>query len=107
LDRLPKDERSAILANVRSQEPDDASIVGKLAEGAADAAFVYRTDVASASGRLKAIELPPSLRPDVSDGIAVVRDAPNPRLAHKFVNGLMPGGAGAQLLHQAGFLPPS
>ena len=107
LDRLPKAERSAILANVRSQEPDDASIVGKLAEGAADAGFVYRTDVVSESGRLNEVELPASLRPDVSYGIAVLRDAPSPELAQKFVNRLMPGGPGAQLLHQAGFLPPS
>ena len=34
-----------ILANVRSEEPDVKGVVGKLTQGAADAGFVYVTDV--------------------------------------------------------------
>ena len=107
LGRLPAAERMAILANVRSQEPEVSSIVGKLTEGAADAGFVYFTDVSAAGARLRAIPLPASLQPDVAYGIAIVKDAPDPELAHRFVHGLMPGGKGASLLGQAGFLPPS
>ena len=107
LGRLPAAERMAILANVRSQEPEVSSIVGKLTEGAADTGFVYFTDVSAAGARLRAIPLPASLQPDVAYGIAIVKDAPNPELAHRFVHGLMPGGKGASLLGQAGFLPPS
>ena len=58
LSKLPPDEEKAILANVRSNEPDVKGIVGKLTQGAADAGFVYVTDVNAASGELEAIELP-------------------------------------------------
>jgi molybdate transport system substrate-binding protein len=106
LGKLPASERKAILANVRSEEPDDASIVGKLKEGAADAAFVYRTDVAAAGGDIKEVRLPESLQPDVAYGIAVVSAAPNRALAEQFVHGLTGNGKGQQILQQAGFLPP-
>ena len=45
LDGLPAEQREAILANVRSNEPDVAGVVGKVAQGAVDAGFVYVTDV--------------------------------------------------------------
>ena len=41
LGRLGRAERAAILANVRSNEPDVAGVVGKLTQGAVDAGFVY------------------------------------------------------------------
>ena len=50
LDGLPAGQREAILANVRSNEPDVAGVVGKVAQGAVDAGFVYVTDV-EATGR--------------------------------------------------------
>jgi molybdate transport system substrate-binding protein len=62
---LPKAEAAAILDNVRSQEPDVSSIVGKLTQGAADAGFVYVTDVRAAGGAVRAIALPESLQPEV------------------------------------------
>src|SRR5687768_8078934 len=52
LDRLPAGERDAILANVRSEEPEVKGIVGKLATGAADAGFVYASDVDAADDEL-------------------------------------------------------
>jgi molybdate transport system substrate-binding protein len=106
LAKLPASERSAILANVRSQEPDVSSIVGKLTQGAADAGFVYITDVRAVGSSVRAIRLPESLQPEVAYGIGVVKDAPDPDLASKFVQGLEPGGDGVQYLRQAGFLPP-
>ena len=51
LARLGGRESEAILANVRSLEPDVAGIVGKLSQGAVDAGFVYITDVVAASRR--------------------------------------------------------
>jgi molybdate transport system substrate-binding protein len=104
--RLPKAEGSAILANVRSQEPDVSSIVGKLTQGAADAGFVYVTDVMAAGGAVRAIALPEYLQPEVAYGIGVLSHAPDPELARRFVQGLEPGGAGVPYLRQAGFLPP-
>lgn len=107
LGRLPSAESSAILGNVRSQEPDVSSVIGKLTQGAADAGFVYVTDVRAAGGRLRAIPLPNSLQPNVAFGIGVVKDAPDPELAREFVEGVEPGGSGVCYLRQAGFLPPS
>lgn len=105
LARLPHAQREAILANVRSQEPDVKGIVGKVAQGAADAGFVYASDVAAAPGDLVAVSLPARLRPDVAYGIAVVKGAADAEAARAFVDGLL-GGAGRRALEQAGFLPP-
>ena len=102
LSRLGARRSRAILANVRSEEPDVGGIVGKLTQGAADAGFVYRTDVLGAGGRLTAITLPESLQADVQYGVAVVKKARNPEQARAFVRGLVRG-AGAEALADAGF----
>ena len=104
LAKLPPDEEKAILANVRSEEPDVKGIVGKLTQGAADAGFVYVTDVNAASGKLDSIELPKELEPRVTYGAGVVRKAEQPGLARKFVDGLTHG-ACAEALRKAGFGP--
>lgn len=105
LDRLAAGQRQAILANVRSEEPDVNAAVGKLTQGAADAGFTYSSDVAAASGRLRAIELPDELEPDVAYAIAVVEGAENPGAAREFIDGL--GSAeGARALEGAGFRAP-
>jgi molybdate transport system substrate-binding protein len=105
LGRLPDQESAEILANVRSEEPDVAGIVGKLTQGAVDAGFVYVTDVAAAGDALQAIHLPKGLQPDVAYGAAVVEGASNPEGAQAFVDGLLQGD-GAEALRQAGFGPP-
>ena len=105
LAKLPESESSAILKNVRSEEPDVAGIVGKLTQGAVDAGFVYISDVRATDGKLKAIELPESLQPTVAYGAAVVKDAKNGDAAKAFVDGLLDG-AGKDALDAAGFEPP-
>jgi molybdate transport system substrate-binding protein len=102
LDRAP--EGRAILANVRSAEPDVSGIVGKLTQGAADAGFVYATDVAAAAG-LRSIALPDELRPEVRYGAAVVKGAEHPRRARAFVEGLR-APEGREALRRAGFETP-
>lgn len=104
LSRLGAGE-ALIMANVRSQEADVSSIVGKLSEGAGDAGFVYITDVKAARGKLRAIELPAALAPSVAYGVAVVRGAPHPAAARRFVAGLL-SGTGQSDLRAAGFGPP-
>ena len=105
LDRLPRDQRVAILANVRSEEPEVGGIVGKLTQGAVDAGFVYTTDLTAAGDSLRGIELPPDLEPGVAYGAAVVAGAENPEGAREFIDGLLDGD-GAEALRDAGFLPP-
>lgn len=105
LHRLPADRGRGILANVRSEEPDVAGIVGKLTQGAVDAGFVYISDVRGTRGRLEAIELPAGVQPSVSYGVAVVEGTRHRAQAEAFVEGLVRG-AGQQALEAAGFEPP-
>jgi molybdate transport system substrate-binding protein len=105
LAKLPPAQSKAILANVRSSEPDVNGVVGKLAQGAVDAGFVYVTDVVATDGKLRAIELPTALQPTVSYGVAIVKGAKNPDGARKFVDGLVQGD-GARILREAGFEKP-
>ena len=102
LAKLPPAQEKAILANVRSNEPDVKGIVGKLTQGAADAGFVYVTDVNATNGELTAIDLPSDLEPQVTYGAGVVTKAKQPDLAQKFVDGLTDG-ACADALSAAGF----
>jgi molybdate transport system substrate-binding protein len=102
---LPAAQRRAILANVRSNEPDVGGVVGKVAQGAADAGFVYVTDVKAAGRRLRAIELPASLSPEVVYEAAVVKGTDHPEQARSFLRGLL-SGAGRDALRQAGFAGP-
>jgi molybdate transport system substrate-binding protein len=102
---LPPAREEAILANVRSNEPDVKGIVGKLTQGAADAGFVYVTDVNAAGEELEAIELPAELEPEVTYGAGVVEGASEPRAARAFVDGLTDGPC-ADALREAGFGPP-
>ena len=105
LGKLPPEEREAILANVRTEEPDVAGITGKLTQGAVDAGFLYASDVRGTDDKLKAIQLPDELQPTVAYGAAVVKGAKHPEEAKAFISGLVDG-TGAQALEDAGFLPP-
>jgi len=104
LARLPPGEETAILANVRSNEPDVKGIVGKLTQGAADAGFVYVTDVNATDGELKAIALPSRLEPKVTYAAGVVSGAEQPAEARTYVDGLVHGPC-ADALESAGFGP--
>lgn len=105
LARLPPAQRRAILANVRSEEPDVAGIAGKLTQGAVAAGFLYISDVRAASGGLRAIELPAGLQPPVAYAAAVVKGSRQPDEARAFIAGLLDG-AGSRALNAAGFEPP-
>jgi molybdate transport system substrate-binding protein len=104
LARLPAGQEQTILDNVRSNEPDVKGIVGKLTQGAADAGFVYVTDVNATGGELEAIELPAELQPTVTYGAGVVDGAEQPERARRFVVGLVEGPC-ADALEETGFGP--
>jgi molybdate transport system substrate-binding protein len=102
LAKLPDAQEQGILGNVRSNEPDVKGIVGKVSQGAADAGFVYVTDVNATDGVLKAIELPAAVEPEVASAASVIKGAKNPQDAQAFVDGLTNGPC-AQALEDAGF----
>ena len=105
LGRLGKRVARAIELNIRSNEPDVSGVVGKLSQGAVNAGFVYVTDVRASGGRLRAIELPARLRPNVLYSTAVVKGTSHREQARAFVDGLT-SVAGQKALRDAGFEPP-
>jgi len=106
LGRLPDAERKAILANVRSEEPEVTAVLAKVVDGAADAGFVYLTDAKAVAGEARTVQIPSDLQPDVAYAAAVVGDSEEPELARRYLQGLLHGN-GAADLREAGFLPPS
>jgi molybdate transport system substrate-binding protein len=105
LARLGAERSEAVLANVRSNEPDVKGIVGKLVQGAADAGFVYASDVKASGGELRAIALPGELEPTATYAAGVVAGAKQPDAAEAFVDDLLAGGCHDALL-AAGFGEP-
>jgi molybdate transport system substrate-binding protein len=106
LAHLDAPARNRVLANVRSNEPDVAGVVGKLTQGAVDAGFVYVTDVVATKGKLKAVELPPPFEPSVVYAAAVVKGTKHEKEARAYIDGLL-NGKGAAALKKAGFTPPA
>lgn len=104
LAKLPPDQKKTTLANVRSNEPDVKGIVGKLTLGAADAGFVYISDVNATNGKLTAIKLSKQLEPQVTYGAGVVTKSKHAGLGERFVHGLTQG-ACTNALRKAGFGP--
>jgi molybdate transport system substrate-binding protein len=102
LSALPTAQEQRILTNVRSNEPDVKGIVGKLTQGAADAGFVYKTDLVEG---LKSVTLPANLQPVVEYGAGVVKGAKQPDLAQRYLDGLT-NGTCADALRSAGFGAP-
>lgn len=102
--RLPAAQRAAILANVRTREPDAASVVAKLKANAVDAAITYGTDVTASNGSLRAIALPRDFAPTVEYVAVVIKGTNLPRASEAFIASLRKG-AGARQLRDAGFLP--
>jgi molybdate transport system substrate-binding protein len=102
LGRLPAALEEKIMANVRSEEPDVKGVVGKLTQGAADAGFIYLTDVTEG---ITGVELPPELRPTVAYGAGVVEGASQPELAQQYLDGLTQGPC-ADAVREEGFGPP-
>jgi molybdate transport system substrate-binding protein len=96
---------TSVLGRAASQEPDVKSIVGKLAVGEADAGFVYRTDVRSAGGRLRAVSIPAWAQPAVRYQVAVVRASRSRAAARQYIVSLSTLRA-RRLLRNAGFTVP-
>ena len=105
LEQLGAARNAAILANVRSEEPDVKGVVGKLTQGAADAGFVYVSDVEATGGALKAIDLPADLDVTATYAAGVVRGTGQPAAAEAFVDDLLAAGCHDALV-AAGFGEP-
>jgi molybdate transport system substrate-binding protein len=98
-------QRIQVLSNVRVQEPNAQAVVDKVVAQEVQAAFVFRSDAASAGGRLRTIALPSDLSALVVYAMAVVRGAPQPGAARKVMRDILHGGC-ARALRDAGFGAP-
>jgi molybdate transport system substrate-binding protein len=105
LANLGAERSKQILANVRSEEPDVKGVVGKLTQGAADAGFVYASDVKATNGELMAITLPARLEPTATYAAGVVSASKQQDAAQAFVDDLASGQC-QQALLDAGFGEP-
>jgi molybdate transport system substrate-binding protein len=96
----------AVLANVVSNEEDDASVVAKITAGEADAAIVYVSDITSAvAPDVNAVEIPDDVNVIATYPIAVVTGTSNTETAQAFVE-YVTGSEGQTTLAEFGFLPP-
>jgi molybdate transport system substrate-binding protein len=97
--------QKAALANVVSNEEDDASVVAKVTAGEADAAIVYESDVSEAAGNdVHTITIPAAVNVVATYPIAVVTGAPDPDGASAFVTYVV-GSEGQATLEHYGFEP--
>jgi molybdate transport system substrate-binding protein len=93
------------LANVVSNEDDDASVVGKITSGEADAAIVYSSDVAAVGDTVRSVEIPNDVNVVAIYPIAAVTGSKYPDQARSFVD-YVGGTEGQDVLQQFGFGPP-
>jgi molybdate transport system substrate-binding protein len=104
--RLGADFRTRVERKVVSRENNTRQVLAKVVLGEADAAIVYRTDVAAAKGKVHAVTIPRELDVVAVYPIAVLRDAPEPELARQWVAFVL-SAEGQHLLRRAGLLSVS
>lgn len=97
--------KAGVTAKPVSQEVDVRAVLNKVGLGEADAGIVYVTDVKSATGRVTGIDIPEQQQVIARYPIAVVKDAKNTALAHRFVDYLV-SPEGQNILAEFGFSKP-
>lgn len=93
------------IANVVSNEEDDASVVGKITAGEADAAIVYTSDIAAAGDSVRSVDIPDDVNVVATYPIAVVTGTAYPDQATQFASYVL-STEGQDVLEQFGFGPP-
>ncbi|MFK4064472.1 molybdate ABC transporter substrate-binding protein [Streptomyces sp. NPDC029674] len=88
-----------------SKEPNVRSVLSKVELGEADAGIVYRTDAATAPGKVDAIEIPDAQNAVAAYPAATLKSSENSEAAAAFVKWLSTPGA-QKILRGAGFQKP-
>ena len=88
-----------------SEEPSVADVLNKVTSGQADAALVYVTDAISAGDKVTMVTFPQAADAVNVYPIGVLKKAPLPTLAQRFVF-LVTSDTGQKILAQAGFAKP-
>ena len=113
--KRPQEEIRAILGRLLfqgdqalkpvSQVSSVTDVINKVTSGQADAGVVYVTDALAAGDKVASVNFAESSVAVNTYQIAVLKDAPNPDLATKFVD-LVTGDYGQRALKKAGFAKP-
>lgn len=113
LDKLGSDPqygaayKSAVLANIVSQEDNVKAVVQKVELGEADAGIVYVTDVTkAAASKVKFITIPDNFNVIAQYPIAAVKDSKNAQAAQDFINYIL-SPDGQAVLNQYHFITVS
>ena len=88
-----------------SEESSVTDVLNKATSGQADAGVVYITDALGAGDKVAGVNFVESSVAVNTYPIAVLKDAPKPDLAKKFVD-LVTGEHGQKVLSEAGFAKP-
>ena len=88
-----------------SEELNVTDVLNKVTTGQADAAVVYVTDAISAGDKVTAVKFPEAAGAVNVYPVAVLKKAPQPGPAQKFV-AMVTGDAGQKILAQSGFAKP-
>lgn len=88
-----------------SEEPSVADVLNKVTSGQADAALVYVTDAISAGNKVSTVDFPEAADAVNVYPIGVLKKAPLPTLAQKFVS-LVTSDTGRKILAHSGFAKP-
>jgi molybdate transport system substrate-binding protein len=93
-----------INARVVSRELNVRQVLAKVVLGEADAGIVYRTDAATAAGKVEVVDIDPAANVIAEYPVARVTGARQPALALEWIM-LLRSPEGQRQLAQAGFLP--
>ena len=99
------EDSTGVQLNPVSEEPSVADVLNKVTSGQADAALVYVTDARSAGDNVATVDFPEAAGAVNVYPIAVLKKAPQPTLAQKFV-ALVTSDTGHKILAQSGFAKP-
>ena len=100
--KLGTDFPSRVLMKVVSHELNVRQVLAKVVLGEADAGVVYRSDAATAGGKVAVVAIPSEMNVVAEYPIAALKGAPHPDLARRWID-LVKSPAGATALREAGF----
>ncbi|OCB54753.1 molybdate ABC transporter substrate-binding protein [Mycobacterium malmoense] len=99
------EDRTGVRLHPVSEEPSVTDVLNKVTTGQADAGLVYVTDAHSAGAKVTAVSFPEAAGAVNVYPIAVLKNAPQPTLAQRFV-AVVTGDAGRSILAESGFARP-
>lgn len=99
------EDSTGVRLNPVSEEPSVTDALNKVTSGQADAALVYVTDALSAGDKVATVHFPEAAGAVNVYPIAVLKKAPLPLSARKFVS-LVTSDTGQKMLAHAGFAKP-